>query len=102
MFRGFVMAQARDAGLPVVAQIALSAILFGLAHIGWGAITGHINVGALLGSVGATAILGALLASVHVLGRRSLTPVMVAHGAIDIAIEPWLMLLAFAGAFTHT
>jgi hypothetical protein len=28
-------------------------------------------------------------------------PVMIAHGAIDMAIEPWLMLFALGGAFTH-
>jgi membrane protease YdiL (CAAX protease family) len=101
IFRGFVMTQARDAGLPVIVQVALSALLFGLAHIGWGTMTGHINVGALLGSIGATAVLGALLGGVYVLGHRSLTPVMAAHGAIDIAIEPWLMLFALSGGFAH-
>ena len=101
IFRGFVMTQARDAGLPVAGQVALSAILFGLAHVGWSEMSGHFNIGALLGSVAATAVLGGLLAIIYVVGRRSLMPVMVAHGAIDMAIEPWLMLFALAGNFTQ-
>lgn len=97
IFRGFVMTQARDAGMPVIVQIALSAILFGLAHVGWGALTGSVNMAVVLGSVAATAILGALLATVYVIGRRSLMPAIAAHGAIDLVIEPWLMLAAFSG-----
>jgi membrane protease YdiL (CAAX protease family) len=101
IFRGFVMTQARDAGLPVSVQVVFSAVLFGFAHVGWGEAAGRFNIGAFAGTFGATAIVGGLLAIVYVVGRRSLMPVMIAHGAIDMAIEPWLMLFALGGAFTH-
>lgn len=102
IFRGFVMTQARDAGLPTVVQVLLSALLFGVAHVGWGSFSGEINVGATVGAVGGTAVLGALMAGVYLLSRRSLTPAILAHGAIDLAIEPWLLLLALSGGFNQS
>ncbi|MGB6603033.1 MAG: CPBP family intramembrane glutamic endopeptidase [Steroidobacteraceae bacterium] len=99
IFRGFLMTQSRDAGLPVVGQILLSGLLFGLAHAGWGGLTGHVSMAALVGSVGTTFVLGVLFAVVYVMSRRSLLPVVVAHAGIDLLIEPWLILYALRGGF---
>lgn len=101
MFRGFVMTQARDAGLPTWLQVVLAAVLFGMAHGGWGALGSHFDLGGAIGATVSTAILGAVLAGVYLLGRRSLMPVVFAHAMIDLIIEPWLILFALSGGFTH-
>lgn len=101
IFRGFVMTQARDAGAATWLQILLAAILFGLAHTGWGGLGSGFNIGAAIGAMIATAFLGAMLAGVYVLSRRSLMPAIFAHAAIDMIIEPWLILFALSGGFTH-
>jgi len=101
VFRGFVMTQARDGGAHWSVQMLLSAVLFGLAHIGWGGMTGRFDPGAMVGSVFATIILGLLLAGVYLVAKRSLMPAIVAHGAIDMVIEPWLLLFMVTGAQYH-
>lgn len=101
LFRGFVMTQAKNAGMPTSVQILLSAALFGLAHVGWSSLSGQFNLMAFIGSVGSTTIFGALLALVYVMSRRSLVPVIAAHAAIDLVIEPWLILYALGGGFAH-
>jgi membrane protease YdiL (CAAX protease family) len=97
VFRGFVMSQARDAGLHWSIQIALSALLFGLAHAGWAAIGGHFDPAKVLGPVVATFILGLMMAVTYLASARSLTPAIWAHGIIDVLIEPWLLLYAVTG-----
>lgn len=92
VFRGFLMTQARDGGAHWSVQVVLSALLFGLAHAGWAALGGHFDPAKMLGPVVATMILGAMLAVVYLVSRRSLTPAIFAHGAIDVLIEPWLLL----------
>lgn len=97
VFRGFVMTESRDAGLHWSLQIILSAVLFGLAHMGWGAMTGHVDVHQLVGAVSATIILGLMMAVTYVVSARSLMPAVVAHGIIDVLVEPWLLLYAVTG-----
>jgi hypothetical protein len=97
VFRGFVMTQARDGGAHWTLQILLSALLFGLAHMGWGGMSGHIEMAQLIGAVAATAILGLMLAIVYLASGRSLTPPIIAHATIDFMIEPWLLLYAVTG-----
>ena len=100
IFRGFIMTQAKQAGLPLWAQILASALLFGAAHAGWGFLEGHANLPAVIGAMVSTAILGGMLAVAYALARRSLWPVIVAHGLIDLIAEPWLMLFALGGGFS--
>jgi membrane protease YdiL (CAAX protease family) len=97
VFRGFVMTQAGNAGLHWSLHILLSAILFGLAHMGWGGMSGHVQMQQMIGAMSATAILGLMMAATYVAGGRSLTPVIFAHGIIDILVEPWLLLYAVTG-----
>jgi len=101
IFRGFVMTEARNGGAPLWLQIVLSALLFGMAHAGWGGMTAKFDIGSMIGAMISTAILGVMLAGVYVIGRRSLVPVVVAHGVIDAIIEPWLILFALSGGFAH-
>jgi membrane protease YdiL (CAAX protease family) len=98
VFRGFVMAQARDAGVPAWLQVILSALLFGLAHLGWGGLTGHFQFWPMAAAMTATFLLGLLLALVYLASRRSLMPAVAAHAAIDMVIEPWLLLFMAGGA----
>ncbi|HTT98142.1 MAG TPA: CPBP family intramembrane glutamic endopeptidase [Rhizomicrobium sp.] len=97
VFRGFVMTQARDGGAHWIIQILLSAVLFGAAHMGWGGMSGHVQMQQAIGAMSATAILGLMMAISYVAGGRSLTPVIIAHGIIDILVEPWLLLYAVTG-----
>jgi membrane protease YdiL (CAAX protease family) len=98
IFRGFVMTQARDGGANIFVQVVLSAILFGLAHVGWGGLTGRFEVWTMVASMTATMILGALLAIADLVAKRSLMPVIAAHAVIDMVIEPWLLLFMIGGA----
>jgi CAAX protease family protein len=97
VFRGFIMGQARDGGAHWSLQIVLSALLFGLAHMGWGGMSGQVQMQQVIGAVGATATLGLMMAISYLASGRSLTPVVVAHGIIDVMIEPWLLLYALTG-----
>jgi membrane protease YdiL (CAAX protease family) len=97
VFRGFVMGQARDGGAHWPVQIILSALLFGLAHVGWGGMSGHVQIAQVVGAASATAILGLMMGAAYLAGGRSLTPAILAHGVIDILIEPWLLLFALTG-----
>lgn len=98
VFRGFAMGMAREGGAGPVVQIILSAVLFGLAHIGWGGLTGHFNVWAMVSSMIATLVLGFMLALVYLASKRSLAPPIAAHAAIDMFIEPWLLIFMVSGA----
>lgn len=101
IFRGFVMTEAKRAGMPAFVQVMLSAALFGLAHVGWSLVSGEFELAAFLGAAISTGVLGALFAVAYLLSRRSLTPVIVAHAAIDLIIEPWLILHALSGGFAQ-
>ena len=98
IFRGFVMAQARDAGLGVPSQVILSSVLFALAlaRFGWGGTTSP-DMRAIIGVAGGTAVLGAAFAGIYLVGRRSLMPAIVAHTMIDALLQPGILLLASRG-----
>jgi membrane protease YdiL (CAAX protease family) len=97
VFRGFVMTQANDGGAHWTVQILLSAVLFGLAHMGWGGLSGHVQMTQMIGAMAATGILGLMLAITYLASGRSLTPTIIAHATIDFVIEPWLLLYAVTG-----
>ena len=77
VFRGFVMTRLAQAGYSVRVQILLSALAFAIAH----------GPGAPY-----TFVTGAALASLYVLGKRSLFPVIIAHAIYNFFIEPWFIL----------
>jgi hypothetical protein len=101
IFRGFVMTQARDAGLPVILQVTLSAVLFALAlnRMAWSGIPGHPDIWAVVGTIVSSTILGTAFGIIYVIGNRSLNPAIAAHAAIDMVVEPGMILMtAMAGA----
>jgi membrane protease YdiL (CAAX protease family) len=50
-----------------------------------------------VGAMTATAILGLMMAITYLASARSLMPAIVAHGIIDVLVEPWLLLYAITG-----
>jgi hypothetical protein len=94
IFRGFVIRQTRDAGLPVAVQVLLSSVLFGLAlsRIGWAGTGTAPPIGVALAAVAASTILGAAFAAIYLAGRRSLGPAIFAHAAIDVIVQPGMIL----------
>jgi uncharacterized protein len=97
LFRGFVMSALAWAGSGRLTQVLVSALLFGLAHVGWTAIGTGFNARMFLGSVIPTAVFGALYAGIYLISGRSLMPVIMAHAITDMLIEPWLLLAALSG-----
>jgi membrane protease YdiL (CAAX protease family) len=97
VFRGYIMTELAEARTAPAVQVLLSGLLFGLAHTGWGLFSGHVNWGMLVGAVGGTMILGWIYAGLYLFSRRSLWPVIVSHGVLDLIIEPWLFLAALSG-----
>ncbi len=94
LFRGFLMNILRVKGRGPLFQVIVSGVAFGLAHGVWGMFApAHI-----LGYIAATTVLGLALACVFVLGKRSLTPVILSHFLIDAVLEPWLLLHVLRGS----
>jgi membrane protease YdiL (CAAX protease family) len=91
-FRGFVMTQARDGGTPLPVQALLSGLTFGVAHIAIAGLSGRFDPTAAIGIVSSTTVFGIVFAVVYLLGRRSLTPVILAHGVFAFTTEPWMLL----------
>jgi hypothetical protein len=94
-FRRWLMDLLMTAGLGVLAQVAISALAFGLAHGMWSLFNRDLRF--IRGAVLSTTALGMALAVVYVVGGRNLGPCIVAHSLISMTIEPWLLLAAMAG-----
>jgi|SRR5665213_1326370 len=94
-FRKAAMDSVQRHGGGILLQIAVSAVLFGLIHAVWGLFAGKWRVAT--GSMIATGALGAALAIIYLVGGRQLAPCVWAHIAINLAIEPWLLLAAVSG-----
>jgi CAAX protease family protein len=90
IFRGYVITTLGRMGYGLVAQILLSGLFFALVHV-----YAFAAPLALLVVQGLTFLLGIALAMTYVIGKRSLTPVIISHALIDVIIEPWLLLSFF-------
>jgi hypothetical protein len=95
-FRRWGMDMLLSRGFASVPQVVISGIVFGLAHSGWALFAKH-NLKFSLPAVLSTSMLGVLLAVIYLVGGRNLGPCISAHVAINIVIEPWLMLSAVSG-----
>lgn len=82
--RGLIMDRLQQVRVPTWAQILFTGVLMGLYHgvIGW-----HF----LPASVVMSVILFSLVSVLYVVGGRSLTPVLVAHGMTHLLGDPALM-----------
>jgi membrane protease YdiL (CAAX protease family) len=90
IFRGYVMTSLADMGYGLFVQTLLSGLLFGLVHF-----YGFGGLSAALAVQGVTLLLGIALAIIYLIGKRSLTPVIIGHALIDLIVEPWLLLTFF-------
>ncbi len=81
VFRGFVITELDRIGTPVPVQILVSGLTFAMIHAGF-------NISGII----VTFVMGLILATLFVVGKRSLTPVAISHGLINAVIEPWLLL----------
>ncbi len=90
IFRGYVMTTLGRMGYGLVVQVLLSGLFFALVH--FYAFAAPLSI---LVVQGFTFLLGVALAITYVIGKRSLTPVIISHALIDAIIEPWLLLSFF-------
>ena len=90
IFRGYVMTALARMGYGRAIQVLVSGASFAFAHL-----YGFTNPVALLVTQGLTFVLGAALAATYLVGKRSLTPVIIAHALVDLIVEPWLLLSFF-------
>jgi hypothetical protein len=97
VFRKIFMDYAMTAGYGVTLQILFSAVTFGAVHAIWGLFSGKLR--AALAAMMATGLLGALLAIDYVIGGRSLAACSAAHIAINLIMEPWLIMTAASGSW---
>ncbi|HUO94072.1 MAG TPA: CPBP family glutamic-type intramembrane protease [Rhizomicrobium sp.] len=93
-FRRFIMDWFAQHGAGAAEQVGVSAVSFGLVHGVW-ALFGGFRAG--LGATISTAVLGAMLAGTYLLGERALLPCAASHIAINLVLEPWLILAATSG-----
>lgn len=103
IFRGFVTTQARDAGLHVILQITLSAVLFALAlnRMAWSGFPGHPEFWAVVGTTASSTVLGVAFAIIYLIGNRSLNPAIASHTAIDMVVEPGMILMTVMAGVIH-
>ena len=84
--RGYVMNALRQINIPNWGQLVVSALLFALYHTIWG-----FNVFSFIFSL----IFGLILGGLFLWGKRSLTPVIIAHILPLIIAEPFSSMLIF-------
>jgi len=81
IFRGFILTEFQRLRSSVWVQVALSGVIFGLLHIGFG-----------WWGMACTTLMGMVLAISYLWSGRSLLAPVVGHCLINIIIEPWLLL----------
>lgn len=89
-FRHTLMTWFADAGLGTVLQIVLSALLFAAVHTIW-VVVGR-SWSAVLPILLSTFALGVLMSLVYLASDRVVLPAVIAHAAINLVIEPGLLL----------
>ena len=88
LFRGYVLFRLARAGVPALAQVLISGLLFSAIHFGYTGETAWEFITPLIG----TFMLGCFYAWAVQSGRGSLRPVIVCHVLIIVALQPWLAL----------
>jgi hypothetical protein len=98
-FRRWAMDMLMSRGVNPILQVIISGLAFGLAHSSW-MLLAKRKLTFSLPAILSTSALGILLASIYLLGGRNLGPCIFAHVAINVVIEPWLMLSAVSGKWS--
>lgn len=91
-FRGFVMDELAAGGFGPVPQVAVSMLLFGLAHLSYVSTPGGWTIPVFTG------LLGGFWSLVYLIGRRSLWPATVAHAINDAVLIPSVFYMFLAHA----
>lgn len=91
-FRMLVMDTFAGVGMPVVLQVLVSALIFASAHIVW--VLFSRSWRAVMPILFSTTGLGVLLGLVYLFSDRIVLPAVIAHIAINLVIEPGLLLNA--------
>jgi uncharacterized protein len=94
-FRRWAMDMLMSRGVGPIFQVIISGIAFGLAHSSWLLLKRDLRFA--IPAILSTSALGILLAIIYLMGGRNLGPCILAHVAINVVIEPWLMLSAVSG-----
>jgi len=94
-FRRWIMDMLMMRGAAPILQVIISGIAFGLSHTTW--IIAKRDLKFTIPAVLSTSVLGTLLAVTYLAGGRNIGPCIFAHVAINIIIEPWLMLSSVSG-----
>jgi membrane protease YdiL (CAAX protease family) len=84
--RGYLMNRLQQIAFPGWAQAVISALLFALYHTVWG-----FNIFSFVFSV----VYGLILSGLFLWGKRSLTPVILAHALAVLIGEPFATMLIF-------
>lgn len=94
IFRGVILGGLALAGFSKIMSIVISAALFAGSHAGWLAAAPASAPEFFLATspIWGTFILGLALGFAYTESRGYLAPVIAAHGAINLALEPWLLL----------
>lgn len=97
IFRGLLMALLVSGGWTLWRAVLLTSFLFGFSHLGWGMLAADLAVALM--AAGGTTVLGLTFGVLYMLAGRRILPAVVAHSAINLVIEPWLVLSAVQGTF---
>lgn len=100
VFRQTLMDVLHHRGIADGMQIAFSALAFGAVHAVWGMFGG--NWRAAFYAMLSTGALGAALAALYIAGGRAIAPCIAAHIAINLLIEPWLIITAATNGWSRT
>ncbi len=84
--RGYIMNSLRQINVPAWGQLLFSALLFAVYHTIW-----SFNALSFVFSL----VLGLILSGLFLWGKRSLTPVIIAHGLSVLIAEPFSSMLIF-------
>lgn len=95
MFRRWTMNWLMEQGQGAVVQLLGAGLLFGAIHGIWGLMGRSFQ--AAIGATIATGFLGGMLGVVFLLAGRSVAPCIAAHFAINLLVEPGLVLAATRG-----
>lgn len=81
VFRGYLISELERIKVSIPIQILVSGLAFGIIHVGFD-----------LAGILITLVMGMVLATVYLIGKRSLTPCIISHIVINVLVEPWRLL----------
>ena len=90
IYRAFVIITLANAGFTRTTQVLLSGALFGASHMSWSLAASDLGLLQILSPVLGTFGLGCVFAIAFQVSKHRLLPVVVAHGLINLIVEPWL------------